>query len=199
MIPLPPVNANAQLCCRWRAPLAGLLAGLLLGPGRGAAAPVGSASVADPAAAATLAVPTALAALPAPSASAPLWQGRPRRLDYLSLGELLPVGPSWQRLEANSEQRQPLHLGASPAEQVLYDRAEPLSKVPLPLKALAESQLPRLQRRLRAGPAEFEAWPTQNDAGRLTWVVSRWRSRGDLPWRWLDRSRRASVSAHHAP
>lgn len=188
MIPLPPVNANAQLCCRWRAPLAGLLAGLLLGPGRGAAAPVGSASVADPAAAATLAVPTALAALPAPSASAPLWQGRPRRLDYLSLGELLPVGPSWQRLEANSEQRQPLHLGASPAEQVLYDRAEPLPKVPLPLKALAESQLPRLQRRLRAGPAEFEAWPTQNDAGRLTWVVSRWRSRGDLPWRWLDRS-----------
>ncbi len=137
---------------------------------------------------AAIAVSQALAALPTPTPAAPLWQGRPRRLDYLSLGELLPVGPSWQRLEANSEQRQPLHLGASTRDQVLRDRAEPLPRLPLPLKALAESQLARLRRRLGPGPAEFEAWPTQNDVGRLTWVVSRWRPRGDAPWRWLDQS-----------
>ena len=184
------MNANAQLHRRVRSPRRplALLAGLTVSASLGAAGRADREPAPAAPVEAAIAVPRALAALPPPSPAAPLWQGRPRRLDYLSLGELLPVGPSWRRLEANSEQRQPLHLGASPRDQVLRDHAEPLPRLPLPLKALAESQLPRLRRRLGTGPAEFEAWPTQNDVGRLTWVVSRWRPRGDAPWRWLDRS-----------
>lgn len=140
---------------------------------------------------AAISVPAALAALPAarPGEVTPLWAMPARRTDYIGLAALLPIGPSWQTLEANSEQRQPLHLGASPRDQVLRGSSVPLPRLPLLLKGLAESQLPRLRRRLRVAQAEFEAWPTQNDSGRLTWVVSRWRPRGDAPWRWLEKSR----------
>ena len=74
---------------------------------------------------------------------------------------------------------------------MLFKQRAPGPRLPLPLKALAESQLPRLRQRLGVAAAEFEAWPTQNDVGRLTWVVSRWRPRGDAPWQWLDKVRRS--------
>lgn len=137
-----------------------------------------------------ISVPAALAALPTPVGTelTPLWRRPGRRVDYVGLGALLPVGPSWQTLEANSEQRQPLHLGASPREQVLFGQTLPQPRLPLPLKRLAESQLPRLRQRLGVAQAEFEAWPTQNEVGRLTWVVARWRPRGDAPWRWLEQA-----------
>ena len=136
-----------------------------------------------------LSVPTALSVLPTPQSAEtrPLWQRPARRVAYVGLGALLPAGPSWQNLEANSEQRQPLHLGATPHDQVFSGQATAQPRLPLPLKQLAESQLPRLRRRLGAAQAEFEAWPTQNDVGRLTWVVGRWRPRGDVPWRWLEK------------
>lgn len=137
----------------------------------------------------SIAVPTALSVLPAPedAAAVPLWQRPGRKIAYVSLGALLPPGRSWQTLEANSEQRQPLHLGATPHDQVFSALAAAQPRLPLPLKQLAESQLPRLGRRLGVAQAEFEAWPTQNDVGRLTWVVGRWRPRGDAPWRWLEK------------
>ena len=60
----------------------------------------------------SIAVPTALSVLPAPedAAAVPLWQRPGRKIAYVSLGALLPPGRSWQTLEANSEQRQPLHF-----------------------------------------------------------------------------------------
>ena len=138
-----------------------------------------------------IAVPTALSVLPAPQSTEtmPLWQRPARRVAYVGLGALLPSGPSWQTLEANSEQRQPLHLGATPHDQVFSGQVTAQPRLPLPLKKLAESQLPRLRRRLGVVQAEFEAWPTQNDVGRLTWVVGRWRPAGDAPWRWLEKGR----------
>ncbi len=162
--------------------VAGLVLGIVLPGGAGSAPP------ALPSDAAAIGVPAAVAQLPREPRRVvtPLWLLRPRRLDYLSLAALLPVGPTWQNLEANSEQRQPLQLGASLRDQVLHHQAVPRPRLPLPLKALAESQLLRLRQRLGVATAEFEAWPTQNDVGRLTWVVSRWRPRGDAPWSWLS-------------
>lgn len=125
-----------------------------------------------------------------------------RPLGSIDLAELVPTSqpgaggeaPPSSTLEANSEQRQPLHLGASPREQMFFGRTVATPRLPSPLKALAEKQalwvaehLEGPRRPHNAGRTlEFEVWPTQNDVGRLTWVMSRYRRDKSAPWEWLD-------------
>lgn len=116
----------------------------------------------------------------------PIGKGPEVELSRTPLSALVPTGASWLRLEANSEQRQPLPVGASPREQVLKSRALLLPRVPQSMQVLAESQLRQLQQRLHLTRAQFEMWPTQNDVGRLTWVVSRFRTDSSAPWQWLS-------------
>ena len=116
----------------------------------------------------------------------PIGKGPEVELSRTPLSALVPTGPAWLRLEANSEQRQPLPVGASPREQVLKSRALLLPRVPQSMQVLAESQLRQLQQRLHLTRAQFEMWPTQNDVGRLTWVVSRFRTDSSAPWQWLS-------------
>lgn len=120
----------------------------------------------------------------------PLLRETPQPLSTIDLATLAPrasLATALAPQEANSEQRQPLHLGASPREQILNLRVVTVPRLPLPLKTLGEHQALQLAEKLGArGELEFEAWPTQNDAGRLTWVMSRHRRGKDAPWQWLD-------------
>jgi hypothetical protein len=145
----------------------------------------------------------------------------PRPLGFADLAELVPVEKD-PTLEANSEQREPLHIGATPREKALYGRTAALPRLPLPLKTLAERQALWIadhldshgdghsDHALKDPPAkdtatkdtadkepsdketpdgrmlELELWPTQNEVGRLTWVISRYRRAARAPWLWLD-------------
>lgn len=119
----------------------------------------------------------------------------PMPIERLDLADLLPPLPagSVPTLEANSEQRQPLQIGASLREQFLYGRSAAVPRLPISLRALAERQgqwvfehlseppFKRANGRKKAGgqfggrTLELELWPTQNEVGRLTWVISRYR------------------------
>lgn len=113
----------------------------------------------------------------------------PRPLATIDLASLAPpssLATALEPQEANSEKRQPLHLGSSPREQLFLTRVVTVPRLPLPLKALAEHQALQLAQKLGGGELEIEAWPTQNDVGRLTWVMSRHRRGKDAPWQWLD-------------
>lgn len=116
-----------------------------------------------------------------------------------SLAELAVDPAPWMRMEANSEQRQPVYLGATPREMELglppVDRGRPL--LPRFLKPLGEGQAQAIRAALvkkRLAPPgvgiEFEAWPVRDDAGRLTWAFARFRVPANprSPWRWLDAS-----------
>jgi hypothetical protein len=114
-----------------------------------------------------------------------------------SLAELAVDPAPWMRMEANSEQRQPVYLGATPREMELglppVDRGHPL--LPQFLKPLGEDQAKAIRAALvkkklapHVGGIEFEAWPVRDDAGRLTWAFVRFRisANPSSPWRWLD-------------
>ena len=116
-----------------------------------------------------------------------------------SLAELAVDPAPWMRMEANSEQRQPVYLGATPREMELglppVDRGRPL--LPQFLKPLGEGQAKAIRAALvkkrlapHDGGIEFEAWPVRDDAGRLTWAFVRFRisANPSSPWRWLDAS-----------
>ena len=108
----------------------------------------------------------------------------------------LAVDPApWLHMEAYSEQRQPIYLGATPREMELglapVDQGRPL--LPKFLKPLGWRQAIQVRDALlAAGKAkpgdavEFEAWPVRDDTGRLTWTFARYRAAGQAPWRWLD-------------
>ncbi len=134
----------------------------------------------------------------------------PRPLQSLNLAQLLPdlqLGPCLSGpcffglfLEANSEQRQPLHLGASLREQIIYGKTLPSLRLadslfPL-LRWQAQTLLKTLQQRKEIPADSFsvllELWPTINDVGRLTWVISRYRLHESAPWQWLDAARHQS-------
>lgn len=116
-----------------------------------------------------------------------------------SLAELAVDPAPWMHMEAYSEQRQPVYLGATPREMELglppVDQGRPL--LPRFLKPLGRLQARTLRAALvRKGLAppgagiDFEAWPVRDDAGRLTWAFARFRVPADArtPWRWLDAS-----------
>ena len=103
----------------------------------------------------------------------------------------------WLHIEAGSEQRPPVYLGARPREMALG--LEPadggLPALPASLRALGERQLKNLWRQLSAkklitakAAITVEAWPTRDDRGRLTWTFARWRTALSDPWRWLPPS-----------
>lgn len=146
------------------------------------------------------ALPFGAALADQPSAVAPRLGAHvePMRVQRLAQLDLATLAPAWPRavtLEANSEQRQPLHLGESPREQILRGKTAAIPRIPAPLRPLAVHQALDVVSRLgrNAVATELEVWPVQNDVGRLTWVFSRYRDvpaggvadGASSPWTWL--------------
>ena len=93
----------------------------------------------------------------------------------------------WLKQEANSEQRQPVYLGASPRQLSLgLDRPHRGDPVPSGLKTLGEKQLETLSRKLKLKDFEVEAWPARTDQGQLTWTYARYRPSAQGDWSWLE-------------
>ncbi len=98
---------------------------------------------------------------------------------------------TWSRLEANSEQRQPLYLGTSPRQMALgLTSGSAPATLPDAFRQSGRAIFPALARALARttpgarGPLSFEAWPVLDDEGRATWAVARWRVDRE-PWTWL--------------
>ncbi|HAZ13310.1 MAG TPA: hypothetical protein DCY86_11015 [Bdellovibrionales bacterium] len=102
----------------------------------------------------------------------------------------------WLNLEANSEQRQPLYLGATPRELELKLRPidQKQARIPQPLLDLGIIQIKALEAALISQgflennhhEFELEVWPARNDRGQLTWTLARWRFSGAQNWLWPD-------------
>lgn len=101
----------------------------------------------------------------------------------------------WAHMPANSEQRQPVYLGATPREIAMGLPPVDGGKLRLvgSLRGRLEAQTRELRQALirsnkirAAGVVEFEAWPVRDDLGELNWACARWRSKGDALWQWLD-------------
>ncbi len=101
----------------------------------------------------------------------------------------------WYYLEADSEQRQPVYLGATPREIALglapVDAGHPVLYEPL--RGQAEEQIKMIQRVLierdLIHPRDaflIEAWPVKDDYGQFTWAFARWSKLKPRKWRWLD-------------
>ncbi|MEI6493812.1 MAG: M28 family peptidase [Verrucomicrobiota bacterium] len=115
----------------------------------------------------------------------------------------------WLHLPANSEQRQPVYLGATPRELALNISPSDGGKPVLveSLRADGERQAREVRRaliaenKIRASDAvEFEAWPVRGDLGELNWAYARWRVKGEARWQWLDASMLpSSPQPHVAP
>jgi hypothetical protein len=114
-----------------------------------------------------------------------------------SLAALATDPAPWLHLEAGSEQRPPVYLGARPREMELGLPPADGGRAALPesLKALGERQLKNLWQQLTARKLvtakkaiTVEAWPTRDDRSRLTWAFARWRASAADPWRWLPPS-----------
>ncbi|MBI3535007.1 MAG: hypothetical protein HY072_05930, partial [Deltaproteobacteria bacterium] len=111
----------------------------------------------------------------------------PYLLSSLLLSSYVTESKPWLNVEANSEQRQPVYLGANPYEiEVLGVQEQPLV-LPQKLKVQAEYIAFELRRILDLAPElEFEAWPVQNDYGERTWAFARYRTNEDQAWQWLE-------------
>ncbi len=106
------------------------------------------------------------------------------------LSAYVPTEKPWLDIQANSEQRQPVYLGANPLEiEVLGKQTKDLAipvELPIELKKLAEKVA------LRLGPFEFEAWPVQDEEGQRTWAFARFRKDESSPWIWIRRNQKTS-------
>lgn len=103
----------------------------------------------------------------------------------------------WLHITAHSEQRQPVYLGATPREIALRRTPADAGQPALyeALRPLGESQAKEVRGSLAGSGAvekssslEFEAWPTRDDYGQLTWVFARWRADRTKPWQRLNAS-----------
>lgn len=112
-----------------------------------------------------------------------------------SLAEYVRDPRPWLHPPANSEQRQPVYLGATPREIALKVAPQDGGKPRLvdSLRGKLEQQTRALRRALvkrkkisPSGAAEFEAWPVRDDLGELNWAYARWRPEGEARWRWFD-------------
>ncbi len=99
---------------------------------------------------------------------------------------------TWSRIEANSEQRQPVYLGLTPRQMALgMAAADAPAILPEAFRRSGRSIFPVLSRAVQhpaaaaRAPVSFEAWPVLDDEGRATWAVARWRV-DHQPWAWLD-------------
>ena len=103
----------------------------------------------------------------------------------LSLAVLLSGRTPWLNPEANSEQRQPVYLGLTPAE---LERGLPGRGAVLPeaLKEEGERLFAAMRSELGAASAQFEAWPVYDELGRVVWAAARWRPGPGDDWRWLS-------------
>jgi len=114
-----------------------------------------------------------------------------------SLAEFVRDPHPWLHPPANSEQRQPVYLGATPRELALKLTPQDGGKPILvdSLRGKLEQQTHALRRVLaeqkKISPScvtEFEAWPVRDDLGELNWAYARWRPKGEARWRWFDSS-----------
>jgi hypothetical protein len=101
----------------------------------------------------------------------------------------------WLHIAAHSEQHQPVYLGATPREIALRrtpaDGGQPALYEAL--RKLGESEAKQVRGNLAESGAlekgdslEFEAWPTRDEYGQLTWVFARWRPDRTKPWQRLN-------------
>ncbi|OFZ81845.1 MAG: hypothetical protein A2583_10575 [Bdellovibrionales bacterium RIFOXYD1_FULL_53_11] len=101
----------------------------------------------------------------------------------------------WLNMEANSEQRQPVYLGAPPRD-IMLGRVRPKKiSMPVSLKKLGSSKAKNIVDLMRkkglldtasARTVELETWPVRDDAGRISWAFARWRTSSGDSWKWLD-------------
>ncbi|MBI3558214.1 MAG: M28 family peptidase [Deltaproteobacteria bacterium] len=131
--------------------------------------------------------------------SAPAWAALPCELllrdrvpvevGKVSLSKIVEKTKPWDRMESNSDQRQPLYLGASPRDLALGKPPTSRPRLYAALRELGTAQAQFIRKALGAAagtPLEFEAWPVQNDEGQLTWAFARYRKKPASTWEWLD-------------
>ncbi|MSP19796.1 MAG: M28 family peptidase [Bdellovibrionales bacterium] len=104
------------------------------------------------------------------------------------LSHLVQHNKPWTTLEANSEQRQPYYIGATPKEFVLEGKLADQPHLPWESKQRVEDQSSILLKQLGLSEAQFEIWPYLNDQGDPNWVFARYRKSESSPWSWLDSS-----------
>lgn len=129
---------------------------------------------------------------PAPPEPKP---SRPKVGAIESLARFAPLSKPWFFIEANSEQRQPFHVGATPREIEILGRTNKIPHIAEPMIELAEAQARVIAARLGEPRIEFELWPTREEHRlELTWVFARWRTlptqNAEKPgeWAWLEAS-----------
>jgi hypothetical protein len=105
-----------------------------------------------------------------------------------SLADFVVARPPWSLIEAGSEQRNPMYLGATPREMRVEGKLAARPTLREPLRRIANEQVKRILHALGEPQAELEAWPALNDHGDPTWVYARWRKSPRHAWRWLDQS-----------
>jgi hypothetical protein len=94
----------------------------------------------------------------------------------------------WLSIQAGSEQRPPVYLGATARELALglspvQDSHASLTRA---MKETAEITVREIARQMGEKKIEIELWPTQNDQGTRTWAYARWRANSTQPWQWID-------------
>ena len=105
----------------------------------------------------------------------------------------------WLSIQANSDQVQPVYLGASPREFLILGETKDLN-IPSAKRDLAENQAKKIREIFNLGSeVEFELWPVQNDQGQRTWAFARWRALGQLPWQWLSGSEKFTWDYKEGP
>src|SRR5262245_38282042 len=88
----------------------------------------------------------------------------------------------WFKIEASSEQRTPVYVGARPRAMEVggYKATHPTINESLLRKA--ETLAPVVRKALGHESVELEAWPIQDDTGQRTWAFARWRENERAPW-----------------
>jgi len=109
-----------------------------------------------------------------------------KRVERLS--SLVEDKKPWETLHANSEQRQPFYIGATPRDFVLGDKFLSRPHAPAVLKSLAERQSRILLKGIGLTEAQFEMWPYLTDEGDPNWVFARYRAKSTSPWYWVKTS-----------
>ncbi|MFM8316320.1 MAG: M28 family metallopeptidase [Deltaproteobacteria bacterium] len=102
-----------------------------------------------------------------------------------SLADLVRDKKPWETIEANSEQRQPYYIGATPREFLIQGKQATSPVLPTFLKTLAERQSQSILERLGVQEVQFEIWPYLTDQGDPNWVFARYRENSQAPWHWL--------------